>query len=80
MTKRCSGKKTIVEIGARKGSYDGAPSTRAISIVMEGVSGATASLNGAALPASAICTGGGRTVISLGEHPVGEPLRVEIVK
>ena len=80
VTKRCSGKKTIVEIGARKGSYDGAPATRNISIVMEGVTGASATLNGSALPASAICIGGGRTVISLGEHPAGEPLKVEVVK
>lgn len=80
ISKRCSGRKTILEIGARKGAYDGAPSTRIISIVMEGVNGATASLNGAALPPEAICTGGGKTVISLGEHPAGEPLIVEIVK
>ena len=80
IVKRCTGRKTVVEIGPRNGSYDGAPETRVISIVMEGVYGATATLNGAALPPSAFCTGGGKTVIALGEHPAGEQLKVEIVK
>ena len=78
--KSTSGGKTVVKIGPRKGSYAGAPSTRLISIELEGVNKAPAQVrcNGTALPASAVCTGGGRTTITLPEAPADEALRVEI--
>ena len=78
--KSTAGSKTVVKIGPRKGSYAGAPSTRLISIELEGVNKAPAQVkcNGTALPASAVCTGGGRTTITLPEAPADEALRVEI--
>ena len=78
--KSTAGGKTVVKIGPRKGSYAGAPSSRLISIELEGVNKAPAQVrcNGTALPASAVCTGGGRTTITLPEAPADEALRVEI--
>ena len=78
--KSVSGGKTTVKISPRKGSYAGAPATRLISIVLEGVNKAPSQVkcNGSVLPASAVCTGGGRTVLTLPESPASEALNVEI--
>ena len=80
IVKTVSGRKTVLDIGARQGSWAGAPDTRRISVVLEGVNKAPSSLkvNGAELPASAVCTGGGRTVVTLPEAPVKEKLKVEL--
>lgn len=80
ISKTVSGKKTILTIGPRKGRWNGAPDTRCISVILEGVNKAPASvmLNGTALPASAFCTGGGHTVITLPEASVAESQRLEI--
>ncbi len=78
--KTVSGRKTVLKIGAREGSYAGAPATRCISVVLEGVAKAPVAvrLNGAALPAEAVCVGGGKTAIALPESPASQPLTVEI--
>jgi hypothetical protein len=78
--KTVSGRKTVLKIGAREGSYADAPATRCISVVLEGVAKAPAAvrLNGAALPAEAVCVGGGKTAIALPESPASQPLTVEI--
>ena len=79
ITKRSSGRKTVLEIGAREGSYKDAPERRSVSIVLEGVSNVkSVKVNGLPLESGAVCTGGGRTVITLGDHPAAEALRVEI--
>ena len=80
ISKKCSGRKTVLDISARKGTYKGAPDSRCISVVLEGAGKVSASMNGCELPGSAICTGGGRTVLSLGEHPVDVPVRLEIIQ
>ena len=78
--KTVSGRKTVLTIGARQGSWDGAPSTRRISVVLEGVAKAPASVsvNGKAIEASAICTGGGKCVVILPEAPAASVQKVEI--
>ncbi len=78
--KTVSGRKTVLTVGARKGSWEGAPATRRISVVLEGVDKAPAgvSVNGKALDASAVCTGGGKCVVVLPEAPVNAVQKVEI--
>ena len=80
--KSVSGNRTVLTVAAREGSYDGAPATRRVSVLMEGVSSAPASvrLNGSPLSSGAICIGGGRLTINLAETPVGEALTLEILK
>ena len=75
-----AGRKTVLKIGAREGSYDGAPVGRCISVVLEGVNKAPAAvrLNGAALPSDAVCVGGGKAFVTLPESPASQPLTVEI--
>ncbi len=79
--KTVSGRKTTLLVGAREGSWDGAPSTRRISVVLEGVSKAPAKvlLGGSALPEGAVCTTGGKVVVQLPESPVSQPLKIEIL-
>jgi alpha-glucosidase (family GH31 glycosyl hydrolase) len=79
--KSVSGKKTLLIIGSRKGSWKGAPESRRLSLVLEGVNHAPRKVlvNGKPLEASAVCSGGGRTVVTLPESPVSEVLRVELV-
>lgn len=78
--KSVSGRKTVLKIGAREGSYDGAPASRCISVVLEGVTKAPAAvrLNGTALPSDAVCVGGGKVSVCLPESPASRPLTVEI--
>ena len=78
--KTVSGRKTVLKIGAREGSFAGAPATRRISVLLEGVPAAPAAvlLNGSPLPAEAICLGGGRLTLSLPEAPASEALNLEI--
>ena len=73
------GRMTLV-IGARQGTWNGAPESRRLSIVLEGVDKAPRQVlvNGKLLDAAAVCTGGGRTVITLPESPASEALRVEV--
>ncbi len=78
ISKKVSGRKTTLSIGAREGSYDGAPATRKLSIVLEGINAVSSvKVNGMPLQSGAICSGGGKTVISLGEHPAETALKVE---
>ena len=78
--KSMSGRKTTLVVGARRGTWNGAPDTRRISIVLEGVNKAPSSVvvNGSALPASACCTGGGKTEITLPEASAAEAQRIDI--
>ena len=78
--KSVSGRKTTLVVGARRGTWNGAPDTRRISIVLEGVNKAPSSVvvNGSALPASACCTGGGKTEITLPEASAAEAQRIDI--
>ncbi|MBO4670670.1 MAG: DUF5110 domain-containing protein [Bacteroidales bacterium] len=78
--KTVSGSKTLLRIGAREGTYAGAPATRCLSVLLEGVTKAPAAvrLNGRALPSDAVCLGGGRIIITLPESPAAEALAVEI--
>ena len=80
--KSVSGRKTVLKIAAREGSYAGAPATRRVSVLLEGVAQAPSSvlLNGKPLPDGSVCLGGGRVSINLPEAPAGQAMTVEILK
>ena len=80
--KKVTGRKTVLTVGARQGTYAGAPATRRISVVLEGVNAAPSSvtLNGKALAPDAICVGGGKVLVKLPESPADTALTLEIVK
>ena len=80
--KTVSGNKTILTVAAREGTYTGAPSTRRISVVLEGVSAAPKSvvLNGNKIAPEAVCVGGGKVVVNMPELPASTTLCLEIVK
>ena len=79
--KRVSGRKTVLDVGAREGTYAGAPATRRFSVVLEGVTAVPSSvrLNGAPLATDAIGLRSGKVVVSLPESPAGEALHLEIL-
>ncbi|MBR3075377.1 MAG: DUF5110 domain-containing protein [Bacteroidales bacterium] len=81
ISKTVSGRKTILNIGAREGSYAGAPATRRISILLEGqhTAPSTVLVNGSPLPEDAVCAGGGRVSINLPEKAAVEAMKVEIL-
>ena len=81
ISKTVSGRKTILNIGAREGSYAGAPATRRISILLEGqhTAPSTVLVNGSPLPEDAVCAGGGRVSINLPEKAAVEAVKVEIL-
>ncbi|MBR5905488.1 MAG: DUF5110 domain-containing protein [Bacteroidales bacterium] len=78
--KSVSGRKTVLKIGAREGSYAGAPATRRISVLLEGVDVKPSAvlLDGSPLPAEAVCLGGGRVTIVLPEAPADKAQVLEI--
>ena len=78
--KSVSGRKTVLKIGAREGFYAGAPATRRISVLLEGVDEKPSAvlLDGAPLPAEAVCLGGGRVTITLPEAPANKAQVLEI--
>ena len=80
--KRVSGKRTFITVGAREGSYAGAPETRRISVVLEGVAQKPASvkLNGQALSSEAVSVQDGKVEITLPESAVSQVLNVEITR
>jgi Alpha-glucosidases, family 31 of glycosyl hydrolases len=79
--KRVSGGRTVLDIGAREGTYAGAPATRRISVVLEGVTAAPSAvrLNGAPLGADAVTTNAGNVEITLPESSVAQALHLEIL-
>ena len=79
--KRVSGGRTVLDIGAREGAYTGAPATRRISVVLEGVTAAPSSvrLNGTPLGADAVATDAGKVEITLPESSVTQALHLEIL-
>ncbi len=78
--KSVSGRKTVLKIGAREGSYAGAPATRRISVLLEGVAVTPSAvlLDGTPLPTEAVCLGGGRVTITLPEAPADKAQVLEI--
>ena len=78
--KNVIGSKTVIKIGARKGSYAGAPATRRISVVLQGVHKIPASvrLDGEAIPADAVYHSGGSITIQLPESPADSAQILEI--
>ena len=80
--KSVSGRKTVIRIDAREGSFAGAPASRLVTIEMEGVEKAPSriTLNGASLDSGAVCLGGGKLCVKLPESLVTECLTVEITQ
>ena len=78
--KRTSGSRTTLRIGAREGSYAGAPDSRRFRIELEGVASLRlrVTLNGRDLGAGCLSLRDGRTVITLPESPASEALTVEV--
>ena len=79
--KRVSGGRTVLDISAREGTYAGAPATRRISVVLEGVTAPPSSvrLNGTPLGADAVATDAGKVEITLPESSVTQALHLEIL-
>ena len=80
ITKTRRSGRTLMEISAREGSFDGAPSERDFEIILEGRSSTPSRvlLNGSPLPASSIRVTGTAVILTLPSAPVSTPLTVEI--
>ncbi|MCR5547875.1 MAG: DUF5110 domain-containing protein [Bacteroidales bacterium] len=79
-TKLATSSALKLTIAPRKGSYKGAPATRKISLVLEGVKSVkSVKVNGFVLAAEPVFKDGALTVV-LPEAPVGEKTEVEIIR